>query len=72
MEQWNNSSLFHVQLKLLLLRRQVRWSGFPISLRISWFVLICTVKGFSLVSEAEVTVLGDSLSFSMIQDMLAI
>ena len=32
------------------LRRQVRWSGTPISLRI----LIHTVKGFSVVNEAEV------------------
>ena len=37
-----------------LLRRQVRWSGVLISLRIFQFVVIHTVKGFSLASEAEV------------------
>ena len=36
------------------LRRQVRWSGIPISLRIFQFVVIYTVKGFSIVNEAEV------------------
>ena len=40
-----------------LLRRQVRWSGIPISWRIFQFVVIHTVKGFSLVNEAEVDVL---------------
>ena len=38
------------------LRRQVRWYGIPISLRIFQFVVIHTVKGFSIVSEAEVDV----------------
>ena len=38
------------------LRRQVRWSGTPISLRIFQFVMIHTVTGFSVVSEAEVDV----------------
>ena len=38
------------------LRRQVKWSGIPISLRISWFVVIHTVKGFSVINEAEVDV----------------
>ena len=38
------------------LRRQVRWSGIPISLRIFQFVVIYTVKGFSIVNEAEVNV----------------
>ena len=32
------------------------WSGIPISLRIFQFVVIHTVKGFSVVSEAEVDV----------------
>ena len=40
---------------------QVGWSGIPISFRIFQFVVIHTVKGFSLVSEAEVDV---SLEFS--------
>ena len=40
------------------LRRQVRWSGIPISLKKSFpqFVVIHTVKGFSLVSKTEVDV----------------
>ena len=38
------------------LRRQVRSSGIPISLRIFQFVMIDTVKGFTVVSEAEVYV----------------
>ena len=42
------------------LRRQVRWSGTPISWRIFQFVVIHTVKGFGVVSEAEV----DSRCFS--------
>jgi len=38
------------------LRRQVRWSGSPMSRRIFQFVVIHTVKGFSVVNEAEVDV----------------
>jgi len=38
------------------LRRQVRWSGIPVSLGIFQFVVIHTVKGFSIVNEAEVDV----------------
>ena len=38
------------------LKRQVRWSGILISLRIFQFVVIHTVKGFSVVNEAEVDV----------------
>ena len=34
----------------------VRWSGIPISLRISQFVVIHTVKGFGIVNGAEVDV----------------
>ena len=37
--------------------RQVRWSGIPISLRIFQCVAIHTVKGFSIVNEAEVDIL---------------
>ena len=40
-----------------ILRRQVRWSGIPISWRIFQFVVIHTVKGFGVVNEAEVDVL---------------
>ena len=39
-----------------LLRRQVRWSSITISLRIFQFVVVHTVKGSSVVSEAEVDV----------------
>ena len=35
------------------LRRQVRWSGIPISWRIFQFVVIHTVKGFGLVNRAD-------------------
>ena len=38
------------------LRRQVRWSGTPISWRIFQFVVIHTVKGVSIVNEAEVDI----------------
>ena len=38
------------------LRRQVRWSGIPISFRILKFVLIHTVKGFGIVNKAEIDV----------------
>ena len=35
-------------------RRQVGWSGIPIYIRIFQFVGIHTVKGFSVVNEAEI------------------
>ena len=57
------------------LLRQVRWSGIPISLRISQFVVIHTVKGFSIVSEAEVDVFWELpffFFFLMIQWILAL
>ena len=38
------------------LRLQVSWSGIPISLRIFQFVVIHTIKGFSIVKEAEIYV----------------
>ena len=38
------------------LRRQVRWSGIPISWRIFQFVMIYTVKDCGIVNEAEVDV----------------
>ena len=40
----------------MFLRRQVRWSGIPISLRIFQIVVVHTVKGFCIVNEAEVDV----------------
>ena len=46
------------------LRRQVKWSTIPISLRIfPQFVVIHTVKGFSVVNYAEVDVLLEFLCF---------
>ena len=53
------------------LKKQLRWSGIPISWRIFQFVLIYTVKGFSIVNEADF-IFWYSLAFSMIQRMLAI
>ena len=38
------------------LRRQVMWSGIPISKNFPQFVVIHTVKGFSIVNEAEVDI----------------
>ena len=38
------------------LKRQVRWSGISISWRTFQFVVIHTIKGFSIVNEAEVDV----------------
>ena len=35
------------------LKRQVRWSGIPISFRIFQFIVIHTVKGFGIVNKAE-------------------
>ena len=55
------------------LSRQVRWSGIPISLRIFQFVVIHTVKVFSIINEIEVDFFFfNSLAFSMIQWMLAL
>ena len=38
------------------LKRQVRWSGIPISFRIFQFVVIHRVKGFGIVNKAEIDV----------------
>ena len=45
------------------LRRRVRWSGFPISLRIFRSLLWSTVIGFSIVNEANVDVFLDFFCF---------
>ena len=45
------------------LRRQVRWSGIPISSRIFQFVVIHTIKGFSIVNESKIDVFLKSLCF---------
>ena len=62
LSQFGTSLLFHVVLTVAswpasrFLRRQVRWSGIPISFRIFQFVVIHTVKGFGIVNKAEVDV----------------
>ena len=38
------------------LKRQVRWSGISISLRIFQFIVMQTVKGFVIVNKAELDV----------------
>ena len=53
--------------------QEAGWSSFPISLRIFQFVVMHTVKGFSVVNEAEEDVcFWNSLVFSITQWMLAI
>ena len=54
------------------LKRQVRWSGIPISFRIFQFIVIHTVKGFGIVNEAEIDIFWNSLAFLMSHRMLAI
>ena len=56
----------------IFLRRQVKWSDTPISLRIFQFVDIHTVKGFSILNKAEVDIFLELSCFLMIWDMLAI
>ena len=40
----------------MFLKRQVKWSGVPISFRIFLFVVIHTVKGFGIVNKAGIDV----------------
>ena len=62
---WNQSIVSYLVLTVAswpayrFLRRQERWSGIHISLRIFQFVVIHTVKGFGLVNEGEVDVFLD-------------
>ena len=73
---WNQSVVLYLVLTIAswpayrFLRRQVRQPGIPISKNFSQFVVIHTVKGFSIVNEADV--FWNSLAYSMIQQMLAI
>ena len=54
------------------LRRQVRWSGIPISWRIFQFVVIHTVKGFGIVNDTEVDVfLGTNISSSYAANIIS-
>ena len=43
------------------LKRQVRWSGIPLSFRIFQFIVIHTVKGFGIVDKAEIHVFSGTL-----------
>ena len=43
------------------LKRQIRWSGIPISWKISQFVVIYTAKGFRVVNKAEVDFFSEIL-----------
>ena len=57
------------------LRRQVRWSGIPISWRIFHIIVIHTVKGFGIVNKVERDVfleLSCFFFFFMAQQMFAI
>ena len=65
LSQFGTSLLFHVWFLTVaswpayrFLRRQVRWSGTPISLK-TFQLLNHTVKGFSTVNEAEVDIFLD-------------
>ena len=49
------------------LRKQVRWSGIHLLKNFPQFAMIHTVKGFSLVNEAEVDVFLQLSCFSVIQ-----
>ena len=58
-----------------VLRRQVRSSGIPISLRSFQFLVIHIVKGFSIVNEGEVDFfffLFNSIALSIIQRRLGL
>ena len=46
----------------IFLKRQVRWSGIPISFRIFQFLVIHTVKDFGIVNKAEINVFFLELS----------
>ena len=66
---WNQFIVSHRVLSVAswpayrFLWRQVRWSGILISLRIFQFVVIHTVKGFSIVNEAEIDVFLETSCF---------
>ena len=55
------------------LKRQVRWSGIPISFKnFHSYIVIYTVKGFGIFNKAEVDVFLELSSFLIIQWMLPI
>ena len=43
------------------LKRQIRWSGIPISFRIFQFIVIHIVKGFGIINKAEIDVFSGTL-----------
>ena len=45
------------------IKRQVKWSGIPISLRIFQFVVIQTIKGFGIANKSEIDVFLDLSCF---------
>ena len=47
----------------MFLRKQVRWSGSPISENFPQFVVIHTVKGFGIVNKAEIDVFPELSCF---------
>ena len=55
-----------------LLKRQIRWSGIPISCRIFHSLLGSTESKGLAVNKAEIDAFWNSLAFYMIQRMLAI
>ena len=67
---FGNSLLLHVQFLTVaswpsyrFLKRQVRWSGMPISFRIFQFIVIHTAKGFGIVNKAEIDVFLELFCF---------
>ena len=50
------------------LRRQVRWSGIPISFRNFQFIVIHTVKGFGIVNKAEIDGRSGGLVFLFLEE----
>ena len=54
------------------LKRQVTWSGIPISFRIFQFIVIHTVKGFGIVNKAKIDIFLELSFFLLVWLMLAI
>ena len=48
----------------MFLRRQKKWSGIPVRLRIFQFVVTHAVEGFCVVSKAKIDVFLEILAFS--------
>ena len=63
-----NTGLNKAQAGIKFLRRKIRWSSIPISLRIFQFVVIHTVKGFGIVNKAEVDIFLELSPFYRLTD----